>query len=358
MSRVAVIGAGAWGTALAIQAARAGNRVMLWARDPARATVLGERRENPRLPGVRLPDAIEVTASLSASPLAGAWAAKRTKRGGGSVPNDSASNPPPQPSPSRGEGEEDAILLAVPMQYLRSVLGRLPPGAAPLVVCAKGVEARTHRLPLELVAELHPGTPAVVLTGPNFAHEIAAGLPAASVVAGTDAVLRAKIVEMLATPAFRLYGNDDPVGAQVGGAAKNVIAIAAGAVIGAGLGENARAALVTRGLAELSRLAVALGGRAETVSGLSGLGDLLLTCTGPSSRNYSLGLALGRGEALADILAARDAVTEGVATAPALLARAAGVDLPICAAVAALVEGRTTLHEAIAAVLARPRRDE
>jgi len=234
----------------------------------------------------------------------------------------------------------------------------LPQGTTSLVVCAKGVEAVTHRLPLELVAELHPATPAAILTGPNFAHEIAAGLPAASVVASTDAALRGKIIATLATPAFRLYGNDDPVGAQVGGAAKNVIAIAAGAVIGAGLGENARAALITRGLAELSRLAVALGGHAETVSGLSGLGDLLLTCTGPSSRNYSLGLALGQGEALADILAARDTVTEGVATAPALLARAAGVDLPICAAVAALVEGRTTLREAIAALLARPRRDE
>jgi glycerol-3-phosphate dehydrogenase (NAD(P)+) len=163
---------------------------------------------------------------------------------------------------------------------------------------------------------------------------------------------------MLGTPGFRLYGNDDPIGVQLGGAAKNVIAIAAGTVIGAGLGENARAALITRGLAELSRLAVALGGRPETVMGLSGLGDLLLTCTGPSSRNFSLGLALGRGEALADILAARSAVTEGVATAPALLARARGVDLPICAAVAALLAGRTTVAQAMAALLARPRRDE
>ena len=208
-----------------------------------------------------------------------------------------------------------------------------------------------------------------MLTGPNFAHEIAAGLPAASVVAGTDAAVRARVIHLLATATFRLYGNDDPVGAQVGGAAKNVIAIAAGAVIGAGLGENARAALITRGLAELSRLAVALGGRAETVAGLSGLGDLLLTCTGLSSRNYSLGLALGRGEALADILAARDTVTEGVATAPALVARAAQVrlapdqgpghvDMPISAAVAALVEGRTTLRAAMEALLARPRRDE
>lgn len=302
---------------------------MLWARDPARAAVLAETRENPRLPGMKLPDAVEVTATLTPSPLGG-----------------------------EGEGVPDAVLLAVPMQHLRGVLIRLPRDVPPLVVCAKGVETGTHHLPLELAAELHSAAPAVVLTGPNFANEIASGLPAASVVAGTDAALRAKIVALLATPAFRLYGNDDPVGAQVGGAAKNVIAIAAGAVIGAGLGENARAALITRGLAELSRLAVALGGRAETVSGLSGLGDLLLTCTGPSSRNYSLGLALGRGEALAAVLAGRDLVTEGVTTAPALLARGAGVDLPICAAVAALVQGRTTLRTAIDALLARPRRDE
>jgi len=349
-----VIGAGAWGTALAIQAARAGNSVTLWARDPARAAALAETRENPRLPGVTLPDAIEVTSNLTPSPLVGeGW-------GGRSSHGQAEAAPPPRPSPTKGEGTRlpDATLLAVPMQHLRGVLARLPQSPTPLVVCAKGVETGTYRLPLELVAEFHPGFPAVVLTGPNFAHEIAAGRPAASVVAGTDAPLRAKIVELLATPAFRLYGNDDPIGAQVGGAAKNVIAIAAGAVIGAGLGENARAALITRGLAELSRLAVALGGGAETVSGLSGLGDLLLTCTGPSSRNYSLGMALGRGEVLADILAARDTVTEGVATAPALLARAAGVELPICAAVAALVQGRTTLRAAIDALLARPRRDE
>jgi glycerol-3-phosphate dehydrogenase (NAD(P)+) len=227
-----------------------------------------------------------------------------------------------------------------------------------LVVCAKGVEQATLRLPLEIVAEMHPGTPAAVLTGPNFAHEIAAGLPAAAVIAATDAALRETVAAALGTPSFRLYGNDDPIGAQVGGAAKNVIAVAAGAVIGAGLGENARAALITRGLAELARLAVALGGRAETVMGLSGLGDLLLTCTGAASRNYSLGLALGRGERLADVLAARNSVTEGVATAPALVARAQGVDLPVCAAVASLLAGRTTLAEAIAALLARPRRDE
>jgi glycerol-3-phosphate dehydrogenase (NAD(P)+) len=320
MSSVAVIGAGAWGTALAIQAARAGNHVTLWARDPARAGAIAASRENPHLAGVRLPAPIEVT----------------------TVPPDTA----------------NLALLAVPTQHLRGVAGRLPPGLAPLVVCAKGVEQATLCLPLEIVAELHPATPAAVLAGPNFAHEIAAGLPAAAVVAAADPTLRESVAALLGTPAFRLYGNDDPIGVQVGGAAKNVIAIAAGAVIGAGLGENARAALITRGLAELARLAVALGGHAETVMGLSGLGDLLLTCTGAASRNYSLGLALGRGEQLADVLAARNSVTEGVATAPALVARAQGVDMPVCGAVASLLAGRTTLADAIAAVLARPRRDE
>jgi glycerol-3-phosphate dehydrogenase (NAD(P)+) len=319
MSSVAVIGAGAWGTALAIQAVRAGNDVTLWARDPGRAQLMAASRENPRLAGVLLPELVRIEAAFPAA--------------------------------------ADFTLLAAPTQHLRTLLGQLPGALAPLVVCAKGVEAGTLRLPLEIVAEVRPGA-AAVLTGPNFAHEIAAGLPAASVVAAADAGLREAVAAALSTASFRLYGNDDAVGAQVGGAAKNVVAIAAGAVIGAGLGENARAALITRGLAELARLAVALGGRRETVMGLSGLGDLLLTCTGPASRNYSLGLALGRGEALADVLAARSAVTEGVATAPALVARAAGVDMPICTAVASLLAGRTTLGEAMAALLARPRRDE
>ncbi|MBV9747994.1 MAG: NAD(P)-dependent glycerol-3-phosphate dehydrogenase [Acetobacteraceae bacterium] len=320
MSELAVIGAGAWGTALAIQAVRAGNQVTLWARDPERARMIAATRENPHLPGVRLPEQVRVSATL---PMA-----------------------------------TDIALLTIPTQHLRSVLGLLAPLRTPLVACAKGVEARTLRFPLEIVAEMQPQAPTAVLTGPNFAHEIAAGLPAASVVASSDPALREAIAASLGTPAFRLYGNDDPVGAQVGGAAKNVIAIAAGTVIGAGLGENARAALITRGLAELGRLAAALGGRMATVMGLSGLGDLLLTCTGTSSRNYSLGVAVGRGEQVADVLAKRSAVTEGVATAPALLARAAGVDLPICTAVDALLAGRMTLAQAMAALLARPRRDE
>ncbi|GAC1347637.1 MAG: NAD(P)H-dependent glycerol-3-phosphate dehydrogenase [Acetobacteraceae bacterium] len=309
MSKVAVIGAGAWGTALALQAARAGSEVVLWARDPARAAVRA-----PTQPAIR------ITGELPADGVA-------------------------------------AILLAVPMQHVRAVLSRFRP-AAPVVVCAKGIEADSLALPLEILAALHPEVPGAVLTGPNFAHEVAAGLPAAAVIAAADAGLRAMLTGLLATPAFRLYGNDDPVGAQLGGAAKNVIAIAAGAVIGAGLGENARAALITRGLAELGRLVAALGGRAETVSGLSGLGDLVLTCTGPASRNFRCGDALGRGVPLATVLSQSQGVIEGVATAPALVARAAGVDLPICAAVAALLQGRLTLDAAIATLLARPRRDE
>jgi glycerol-3-phosphate dehydrogenase (NAD(P)+) len=320
VNSVVVLGAGAWGTALAIQAERAGCAVVLWARDPKRAAAIAATRENPRLPGARLGEAISV---VTVPPVAA-----------------------------------DLVLLAMPTQHLRGVLASLPPIAAPLLACMKGVETGTLRLPLEVVAELRPGVPAAVLTGPNFAHEVAVGLPAAAVVAAADAGLRERIAALLGTPAFRVYGNDDPVGAELGGAAKNVMAIAAGAVMGAGLGENARAALITRGLAELSRLAAALGGRAETMMGLSGLGDLLLTCTGQASRNYSFGLSLGRGQSPEAALAGCTGVIEGVTTAPALVARAAGVDLPICAEVAALLEGRKTLQQAIAALLSRPRKDE
>ncbi len=330
MSEIAILGAGAWGTALAIQAFRAGRSVTLWARDPARAAAIAAARENPRLPGIRLPEAIAVTSDLPAA--------------------------------------SGAILLVVPVQHLRATVVRLPACSTPILVCAKGVEAGSHRFPLEILDQVQPGRPCAVLSGPNFAAEIARLLPAAAVIAATDPALRTHLTGLLATPQFRLYGNDDPIGVQAGGAAKNVIAIAAGAVIGAGLGENARAALITRGVAELSRLILALGGRGETAMGLSGLGDLLLTCTGASSRNYSLGQALGRGESLAGILAGRSSVTEGVATAPALLARAqnlngrklnaGGLDMPICAAVAALVSGRSSLADLMADLLARPLRDE
>jgi glycerol-3-phosphate dehydrogenase (NAD(P)+) len=320
MSEFAVVGAGAWGTALALQGIRAGHHVALVARDATSAATLAATRENARLPGHHLPDTLDLRHD---------------------IPNDA-----------------DLLLWVVPTQHLRSSLARLKPRNRAIVVCAKGIEAGTQRLPLEVVDDVCPSCPLAVLTGPNFAQEVAKGLPAAAVVSSLDAGLREQVLMMLGTNIFRLYGNDDPVGAQLGGAAKNVIAIAAGAVIGAGLGENARAALVTRGLSELRRLAVALGGRAETVMGLSGLGDLLLTCTGPSSRNFSLGHALGRGESLADILATRSAVTEGVPTAAALVARAGEEELPICRAVAELLAGAKTLDQAIAQLLSRPQRDE
>ncbi|TPG45719.1 NAD(P)H-dependent glycerol-3-phosphate dehydrogenase [Roseomonas nepalensis] len=323
--KVTVIGAGAWGTALALQALRAGGEVSLWVREPARALAVDARRENAlHLPGTPLPDGLAVTADAGAA-LAGASLA----------------------------------VLAVPTQHLGAVLrdlGALPPS----LVVAKGVETGTLRFPLEILAEARPGLPAAVLSGPNFAHEVAAGLPAAAVVAGSDAALREAALARLSSPGFRLYEGADPMGVQVAGAAKNVAAIAAGAVMGAGLGENARAALVTRCLAEIARLAVALGGRAETVAGLSGLGDLMLTCAGAGSRNFSLGLALGRGESAAKVLAGRASVTEGVATAPALLARAAraGVELPVCAAVAAVLDGTLAVGDAVELLMGRPPRAE
>jgi glycerol-3-phosphate dehydrogenase (NAD(P)+) len=202
--------------------------------------------------------------------------------------------------------------------------------------------------------------PAAILTGPNFAHEIAANLPAAAVLATPDPTLRTTLITALKTDTLRLYGSPDIIGAALGGAAKNVIAIAAGVVMGAGLGENARAALITRGIAEIARLATRLGGRPETISGLSGLGDLLLTCTGPSSRNYSLGFALGQGEALATILARRTTITEGLTTAPALLARATALqtDMPITAAVTKLLNGEMNIPETMAALMGRALKDE
>ena len=328
-NKVAVIGAGAWGTALAIQALRAGEaigqEVSLWAREPARALSIEALRENARhLPGIPLSPALHVTADARAA-------------------LDNAS----------------LAILAVPTQHLGAVLAGLC-NLPPCLIVAKGVETGTLRFPLEILAQAHPDLPAAVLSGPNFAHEVAAGLPAAAVVAGQDPALREAAMARLASPVFRLYGGTDPLGVQVAGAAKNVAAIAAGAVMGAGLGENARAALVTRCLAEIARLAVALGGRAETVAGLSGLGDLMLTCAGAGSRNFSLGLALGRGETAAEVLAGRHSVTEGVATAPALLARAAraGVELPVCAAVAAVLDGTLAVGAAVDRLMGRPPREE
>ena len=314
---IAVIGAGAWGSALAVLNARAGRRVTLWARSAQAATAMQTARQNPRLPGVALPMNLCVTSVLPCAEI---------------------------------------YLLAVPTQYLRATLAGLELHGAPLVLCCKGLEAGTLNLPPEIIN----GQPAAVLTGPNFAREIAMGLPAAAVLATPDSQLRARLIAGLKTDTLRLYGSADMLGAALGAAAKNVIAIAAGAVIGAGLGENARAALITRGLVEIARLARALGGRAETISGLSGLGDLLLTCTGPGSRNFSLGLALGQGQNLADILTARSSVTEGVATAPALLARAAraGVEMPIVQAVTKLLANEMNIAETMSALMGRALKDE
>ena len=313
-ARVAVVGAGAWGIALAQQAARAGNRVTLWARDPAARRADGSFG---RLPGIVLPAAVRVS---------------------GELPR-----------------EADAVLLAVPVQHLRSVARALRI-RAPLIACCKGMEQTSCCLPLEVLAALHPDLPLGVLSGPNFAAEVASGLPAACVLACADATLASRLSGLLATENFRLYASDDPTGVQVGGAAKNVIAIAAGAAIGAGLGENARAALITRGVAELGRLIVGLGGKPATASGLSGLGDLLLTCTGSASRNTSLGLALGRGERLEAILAARSTVAEGVETAAPLAARAAGlgVAVPVIEAVSLLLAGSIDLVQARSRLLGRP----
>lgn len=304
MNDVAIWGAGAWGQALAMQAHAAGARVTLWARSGLVA----------RLP-VPLPGQIMVTQDIA-------------------------------------QAQAALTIIAVPVQHLRAICAGLP--ARPALLACKGVEATTARFPTEILGWPQLG----VISGPNFAAELARGLPAASVIASHDEALREAAIAALGTAHFRLYASADPLGVQVGGAAKNVLAIAAGAATGAGLGENARAALITRGLAELTRLVVALGGRAETASGLSGLGDLLLTAASANSRNTALGIRLGQGETLEAALAASRGVAEGVATAPALLARAGTTEMPICAAVAAMLAGRATVREAMAALLARPFRAE
>jgi len=318
---IGVLGAGGWGTALAVLLSNAGKSVALWARDADKAARLRDIAENPRLPGVRLPANLTIATEIPAAKI---------------------------------------LLLAVPMQYARAALSALPAQDTPLVLCCKGLEAGSLLLPPELAASLHPEMPVAMLTGPNFAHEIAAGLPAASVLAAEDAALRATLTHGLRTDTLRLYGSADMIGAALGGAAKNVIAIAAGVVMGAGLGENARAALITRGIVEIARLAAALGGRAETVSGLSGMGDLLLTCTGAASRNFSLGFELGKGLSLSSILSNRISVTEGVSTAPALLARAkvAAVEMPITQVVTELLASKMTVSETVKSLMSRALKDE
>ena len=322
MRHVGVIGGGAWGTAIAARAA-AGGPVTLWAREADVVASVNAGAGNPAfLPGVALPGTVRATGALA----------------------DMAAC--------------DALILAVPVQHLRGVLAELAAVRGvmpPLLLCAKGIEAGTALLPAGIAAQCLPGTPLAVLSGPSFAAEVARGLPTALVLACPDTALGITWAARLGAPAFRLYASDDMVGAEVGGAVKNVLAIAAGVVIGRGLGENARAALIARGFAEMSRYGVARGGRAETMAGLSGLGDLVLTCGSVASRNMALGAALGEGVGVAEALAGGRGVAEGAATAPVLAADAAvrGVAMPVADAVADLLAG-ADVGGVVERLLARP----
>lgn len=323
--RIGVVGAGAWGTALAQVAAGGGEPVRLWALEPEVAADINLNRANSLyLPGVQLPDAILATSDL----------------------DDLA--------------ECDALLVVTPAQHVRRMLSGLSRKDVPLVLCAKGIEAGSGKLMSQLVEEILPDAPIAVLSGPTFAHEVAAGLPAAVTLACADAVLGQRLVDRIARPTFRPYLSSDVIGAEIGGAVKNVLAVACGVAEGAGLGQNARAALISRGFAEMTRFGLKLGARAETLSGLSGLGDLVLTCSSVSSRNFSFGKGLGEGQAAADLLANRRTVAEGAFTAPVLrdVARNEGVDMPIVEAVCALIDGGIRVPEMVEALLARPLRSE
>lgn len=323
-----VIGAGAWGTALAQVCARAGLRVTLQARETEVVESIAARRENTLfLPGIVLEPEIAAVSDMA------------------------------------GLASCDLILAVAPAQHLRSALKALAPhlrSGVPVVLCAKGVEQGTLKLMSEVAAEVLPAAPLAVLSGPSFAGEVARGLPTAVTLACEDEVLGRRIIEAIAIPAFRPYLAADMIGAEAGGAVKNVLAIACGIVEGKGLGRSAHAALITRGFAELTRLALALGAKAETVAGLCGLGDLVLTCSSPQSRNMSVGLALGRGMTLQEALAGKLSVAEGVASAPAVrdLAARLGVEMPICQAVAAILAGEAEVDAAIAGLLSRPLKSE
>jgi glycerol-3-phosphate dehydrogenase (NAD(P)+) len=325
---VAVLGGGAWGTALAQVAAMAGRSVILWAFESEVVAAINDRRANPDfLPGIAIHPAVRATTDLAAA--AGA----------------------------------DAILAVSPAQHARAVLRAVSPMLArgkPVVLCAKGVEQGTLALMTDVLAAEAPQAAPAVLSGPGFAKDVARGLPTATTLACADAGLARRLVAAIGLPTFRPYVTDDLIGAEIGGAVKNVIAIACGVAEGRGLGEGARAALITRGFAELSRLGRAMGARAETLNGLCGLGDLVLTCVSRSSRNTSLGAALGEGRALAEILSERRSIAEGAASAPAVaaLARKHGVEMPICEGVDAVLAGRTSIDAAIDALLSRPFRAE
>ena len=328
MRRIGIVGAGAWGTALAQAACRAGREVVIRARRDDVARAINETRANPRyLPGVALDAAIRATTDAAEAAAA------------------------------------DAVLLVVPAQFLRAACVELAPAwrpGVPAVICAKGIEQGSGALMSEVVAEALPEARLAVLSGPSFAAEVAEDKPTAVTLAANEAGLAEALAAALAGPRFRVYRSDDVVGAQMGGAVKNVLAIACGIVEGRGLGDNARAALLTRGLAETQRLALAKGARAETLMGLSGLGDLALTCNATQSRNFSLGVALGQGRALGDVLATRASVAEGVFSASAVtgLAHSHGVDMPICRAVDGILNHGADIDASIRGLLARPQAAE
>jgi len=328
MNRIGVIGAGAWGTALAMAARRAGRDVIVWAFEREVAEAIGRTHENPLyLPGVAVDPVIGAT----------------------NEPGEAAA--------------ADTLLLAVPAQRVRAICARFAPFIArgtPMVICAKGIEQGTGALMTEVVGEALPGLPLAVLSGPTFAGEVAREFPTAVTLACADPRLAESLSAALGTPRFRIYQSTDVAGAQVAGAVKNVLAIACGVVEGRDLGDNARAALITRGLAEIVRLGLAKGAAAETFLGLCGMGDITLTCNAVQSRNFSLGLALGRGEALAAVLGARRSVAEGVFTASSVveLAGRLGVEMPISAAVDGILNAGADIDATIAGLLARPFRAE
>lgn len=321
--RITVLGGGAWGTALALSMLRAGHQVRLWARDPDMADTI-RRGENARyLPGIAFGAGIGTSTEMAAA-LAGA----------------------------------ECVLAVTPAQSLRTVLGEARPHiplGAPLVLCAKGIERDTGELMSGIVEAILPQNPIAALSGPSFATDVARGLPTAVVVAARTQALAARLAADFSADNLRCYSSDDLVGVEIGGALKNVFAIAAGAVTGAALGASAQAAMVTRGFVELRRIGAAFGARPETLMGLSGLGDLLLSCSSTQSRNFSYGMALGRGEKVTGL-----PLAEGVPTA-AIAARIAaerGIEAPIISAIAAILDGKVTVSEAVAALMTRPLKTE
>jgi glycerol-3-phosphate dehydrogenase (NAD(P)+) len=323
--KLGIIGGGAWGTALAQVASAGGRETLLWALEPEVVEAVNGRHENPIfLAGVPLNPAIRATSDLGELDACDAW------------------------------------LMVTPAQHMRTVLERAADCDKPLVLCSKGIEETSGELLHKVAKQACPNAEIAVLSGPTFAHEVAKGLPTAVTLAADDAALAERLRERIKQPTFRIYVTDDVAGAEIGGAVKNVLAIACGVVEGKGLGQNARAALIGRGFAEMTRFGLAFGARRETLAGLSGLGDLVLTCSSISSRNYSLGKGIGEGRSAAELLADRKTVAEGAFTAPVLarLAREKGIDMPVVDAVDALIAGRANVDEVLGALLSRPPKSE